>query len=236
MNKKMKKSVAALMVMGMTLSGAAGVYAGTNLQKISAYLDRQTTITVNGAAFTPTDSKGTKLAPINYQNMQYVPLRAFADALKVQVQFDAKTHTVTVGSKGEAPAGNTAGYSTVSYSKSQLQAIKAEFAKFQGFESAYAPMKMVQGDAFKQAAASDDGVSLLFTHMRVSVSPRDYSYEYDGTSVTLKNGLKGKWYTPSDTPMLTFKLDDRFVTLSSTDQSVSKTQLEEIAASVAKVK
>ncbi|MNY70957.1 hypothetical protein D3C86_2091970 [compost metagenome] len=71
--------------------------------------------------------------------------------------------------------------------------------------------------------------------MNVDISPRDYSYEYDGTTVKLSTGAAGKWYTPSDIPMLTFKLDDRYVTLSSPDKMLSKAQLEKVAASVAKL-
>ncbi|MNI65321.1 hypothetical protein D3C73_1208220 [compost metagenome] len=94
---------------------------------------------------------------------------------------------------------------------------------------------MISGDSFQSVNGGEDGVSFLFKHMRVNISPRDYSYDYDGTAVKLANGTSAKWYTPSDTPMLTFKLDDRYVTISSPDQSLSKAKLEKVAVNVAKL-
>lgn len=41
------------MVFGMAVTGSAGVYAGTNLQKISAYLNHSIGFQVNGADYTP---------------------------------------------------------------------------------------------------------------------------------------------------------------------------------------
>lgn len=231
MRKHMKKTVAALMVMGMTVSGAAGVYAGSNLQKITAHLDHGTTFQVNGAAFVPKDAKGGEIAPINYQNTEYLPVRALSEALKVSVTYNPQTHQVIIGS-AETPVADLA---AVTYSAEQIKQINGEFAKFEGFETAYAPTQMAAGDSLKTVAAGDDGVRFVFGHMAVSVSPKDYSFDYDGTSVKLANGATAKWYKPGDTEMLTFALDDRFVTLSSDDQSMSKTQLEKAAVSVAKL-
>ncbi|WP_335582726.1 hypothetical protein [Paenibacillus ihbetae] len=76
----------------------------------------------------------------------------------------------------------------------------------------------------------------MFEHMTVNISPRDYSYGYNSKPVTLSNGTKAKWYTPDDTAMLGFQLDDRFVTLSSPDHSLSPSQLEQIAVHVTKMK
>ena len=61
MMKNMKKSVATMMVLGMTLTGAAGVYAGTQLEKISAYLNHGISFNVDGTAYTPTDGNGKNL-------------------------------------------------------------------------------------------------------------------------------------------------------------------------------
>ena len=77
---------------------------------------------------------------------------------------------------------------------------------------------------------------MIFKHMTVNVSPRDYSSDYESREVKLANGVAAKWYTPSDTPMLGFQLDDRTVTLSSPDGSLSSRQIEQVAVSVAKLK
>lgn len=222
----------------MAISGSAGVFAGTNMQKISAYLNHSIGFKVNGSAYTPVDGNGKTLAPITYNDTTYLPVRALADALKVPVTFNASTNQVILGSgTGTTAPGNGSAITlaAVQYSAAQKGEITKAFANFQGFETAYAPTQMISGDAFQKVAGGEDGVSFLFNKMRVNVSPRDYSYDYDGTTVKLSNGTAAKWYTPSDTAMLTFALADRFVTISSPDQSLSKAQLEKVAVSVTKL-
>ena len=235
---KSKKMIIATMVFGMAITGSAGVYAGTNMQKISAYLNHSIGFTVNGSAYTPVDNNGKTLAPITYNDTTYLPVRALADALKVPVTFNASTNQVVLGSgSGTATPGNGSAITlaAVQYSAAQKEQITKAFAAYQGFETAYAPAQMISGDALQNVVGGDDGVSFLFNKMRVNVSPRDYSYDYDGTTVKLSNGTEAKWYTPSDTPMLTFKLADRFVTISSPDKALSKAQIEKVAVSVAKL-
>jgi hypothetical protein len=235
---KSKKMIIATMVFGMAVTGSAGIYAGTNMQKISAYLNHRIGFKVNGAAYTPADSNGKTLSPITYNDTTYLPVRALADALKVPVTFNASANQVILGSESATATpdnGSAITLAAVQYSVAQQEEITKAFANFEGFETAYAPAQMVSGDAFQKVAGGKDGVSFLFNKMRVNVSPRDYSYDYDGTTVKLSNGTEAKWYTPSDTAMLTFKLADRFVTISSPDKSLSKAQIEKVAVSVAKL-
>lgn len=231
MKNKTKTAVLAMMALGMTVTGAAGVYAGTKMEKITAYLNGDLALKVNGAAYVPKDANGHKLEPISYENSTYLPVRALADALHVPIVYDAKNKQILIGST----APQTSELAAVPYSSEQIQAIKKAFAGFDGFQTAYAPKQMTAGDAYQKAAGTDDGVNLIFAHMTVNVSPRDYSAGYDSTPVTLSNGVKAKWYTPGDTPMLGFQLDDRTVTISSPDGTLSKTQLEKVAVSVAKL-
>lgn len=228
---KSKKMIIATMVFGMAVTGSAGVYAGTNLQKISAYLNHNIGFTVNGAAYTPVDASGKTLAPITYNNTTYLPVRALADVLKVPVTFDASSKQVILGSTNSSVVTLAA----VPYNAAQKQEITKAFANFEGFETAYAPLQMISGDTFQKVGGGEDGVSFLFKHMRVVISPRDYSYTYDGTKVKLSNGTEGKWYTPDDLAMMTFEVADRYVTLSSPDHSLSKAQLEKVAVSVAEL-
>lgn len=235
---KSKKIIIATMVFGMAVTGSAGVYAGTHLQKISAYLNHSIGFQINGAAYKPVDGNGTTLAPITYNNTTYLPVRALADALDLPVTFNASANQVILGSGAETTApdsGSTIALAAVSYSSAQKEQITQAFADYQGFETAYAPAQMISGDSFVSVGGGEDGVAFLFKHMRVTISPRDYSYDYNGTTVQLANGTSAKWYVPSDTPMLTFKLDDRYVTLSSPDQSLSKAKLEMVAVNVAKL-
>ncbi|YCI23171.1 copper amine oxidase N-terminal domain-containing protein [Paenibacillus sp. Z3-2] len=232
MKKNMKKSVATMMVLGMTLTGATGIFAGTQLEKISAYLNHGISFNVDGAAYTPTDGNGNKLAPITYNNSTYLPVRALADVLHVPVSYDGKKGQVMIGQATSNPSALT----NVTYSAVQKEAIQKAFAQFDGFTTAYAPQHMVAGDTFKSVGAGGDGVNFVFNRMNVTVSPKDYSFSYDGKTVKLPNGVSAKWYTPDQTDMLTFQLDDRYVTLSSPNNQLTHTQLEQIAVSVQKVK
>lgn len=242
---KSKKMIIAGMVFGMALTGAAGVYAGTNMEKISAYLNHGIGFKVNGAAFTPVDGNGKKLTAITYKDMNYLPVRALADALKVPVTYDAKSNQIIIGKTDgstSAPTGGTgtpssaAELTSITFSAAQKQEIEKAFASFKGFETAYAPAQMTKGDAFDKVVGSDDGVSFLFKHMRIVISPRDYSDGYTSQAVQLSNGVKAKWYSPtSDTELLGFKLNDRVVTISSPDKSLSKAQLEKVAVGVAQL-
>ncbi|GGA46326.1 stalk domain-containing protein [Paenibacillus physcomitrellae] len=238
MNKQVKRSVMALMVAGMTFSGAAGVYAGTHLQKITAYLNSNISFNLNGTTFVPKDANGNRLLPVVYQDTTYLPVRALSEALNAPVYYDSKTGVITIGSPADGP-GNTPVspdvWVKIAYTAAQTESISQAFAAFEGYETAYAPQQMLKGDLFRKAVQTDDGVNLVFDHMSVNVSPRDYSEGYMGTNVTLSNGLQGKWYTPGDRAMLTFKLDDRYVTVSSPDGKLSQAQLEQAAASVTKL-
>ncbi|MCL6605460.1 MAG: copper amine oxidase N-terminal domain-containing protein [Paenibacillus sp.] len=231
---KSKKIIIATMVFGMAITGAAGVYAGSSMEKINAFLNHSIGFTVNGSAYTPVDNKGNSLVPITYRDTTYLPVRALADVLKIPVTYNAATHQVVIGTGTNT--GPTSNLEAIEYSTAQKQAILTAFGNFQGFEKAYAPKQMVKGDAFQKVVASDDGVSFLFDHMRVVISPRDYSAGYASQEVQLSNGTKAKWYSPTaDNLMLGFSLDDRTVTISSPDKALSKAQMEKVAVSVAKL-
>ncbi|WP_438432794.1 hypothetical protein [Gorillibacterium sp. sgz500922] len=88
MTKRMKKSVFGVMALGMTVAGAGGVYAGSNLQKINAYLDNRIDVQVNGTHFVAEDEAGNPLAPITYNNRTYLPVRALSDALNVPIVYN----------------------------------------------------------------------------------------------------------------------------------------------------
>ncbi len=231
----MKKTLLATVVLGMTLSGAAGVYAGSNLEKINAYLNHGITFNVNGADQSLTDSNGKKLVPITYQNTTYLPVRAISNLAGIDVEFDAASQRIRL-EKEQNGENNGNEWTTINFSEAQIKAIKEAYAKFESFETAYAPQQMTKNDNYVKAAAGGDGVNLIFKHMTVNVSPRDYSTGYESKEVKLSNGITAKWYTPSETPMLGFQLDDRTVTISSPDGSLSNSQMEQVAVSVAKLK
>jgi hypothetical protein len=188
----------------------------------------------NGTTYTPVANKGKVIAPITYNNTTYLPVRAVADALKVLVTFDSVNNQVVLGT-GSIVETIKDSLTPIQFNTSQKTDIINAFANFQGFETVYAPTQMINGDVFEKVVSSDDGVSFLFKHMKVSISPRDYSYEYKGDTVKLSNGTEAKWYSPSsDSLFLTYKLADRHVTISSPNKTMSKAHLEKVALHVLK--
>lgn len=94
-------------VVGMALTGSAGVYAGTNLESIKASLNHSLGIEVNGSAYTPT-ANGKTLAPISYQGTTYLPVRSIGEALNTSVSFDATNNKVIIGdSKSSTSTGTS---------------------------------------------------------------------------------------------------------------------------------
>ncbi|MEJ8303263.1 stalk domain-containing protein [Saccharibacillus sacchari] len=237
---KSKKWIAAAMVAGMTLSASVGAYAASNVESIKAQLNHELGFVVNGQAYTPKDAAGKSLDPIVYNNTTYLPVRALGEALNVPVTYDAAGKKVVVGTQSAGnhsgtPTGQTqSGLTAITYTAAQKAAAKQAFAAFEGFETAYAPMQAATGDTFRSVGAGGDSVTYVFDNMKVAIAPRDDSFGYDFTPVTLSNGVKGNWYKPSDRDMLTFPVGDRFVTIWSDNGSLSKAQIQAVAVHVEK--
>ncbi|MDO7907731.1 hypothetical protein Q5741_15070 [Paenibacillus sp. JX-17] len=146
------------------------------------------------------------------------------------------SNSVTTSAKDPATTSQKLNFSLsdVPYTPAQYKQIVKAFAAFKGFETPYVPSRMITGDAFQKVGVGGDSVTFIFKYMRVSISPRDDSYSYKGTIVTLpnSNSVKGKWYKVNGTDMLTFPLKDRFVTIYAPYHSLSKTKLEHVAVDV----
>ncbi|MFS0858018.1 MULTISPECIES: stalk domain-containing protein [Paenibacillus] len=129
---KNKKWILTAGVFGMVLTGSAGVYAGTQLETIKAYLNHGLGIEVNGQKFTPTGDQGKKLAPITYQGSTYLPIRSIADALNTEITYDSKTDKVSISStsssSGSSSTSNSGSTSTTSTDKNkQAESVKAKY-------------------------------------------------------------------------------------------------------------
>ncbi|UOK64624.1 copper amine oxidase N-terminal domain-containing protein [Paenibacillus sp. OVF10] len=128
---KSKKWLIAAGVFGMVLTGSAGVYAGTQLETIKAYLNHGLAIEVNGQKFTPTGDQGKKLAPITYQGSTYLPVRSIADALKTEVKYDSQNNKVSIGSSsssgGSTSTGNSGSTSPSTGTNSQAAGVKSKY-------------------------------------------------------------------------------------------------------------
>ncbi|MGV2967677.1 stalk domain-containing protein [Paenibacillus sp. FSL L8-0435] len=128
---KSKKWLIAAGVFGMVLTGSAGVYAGTQLETIKAYLNHGLAIEVNGHKFTPTGDQGKKLAPITYQGSTYLPVRSIADALKTEVKYDSQNNKVSIGSSsssgGSTSTGNSGSTSPSTGTNTQASGVKSKY-------------------------------------------------------------------------------------------------------------
>lgn len=128
---KNKKWLIAAGVFGMVLTGSAGVYAGTQLETIKAYLNHGLALEVNGQKFTPTGDQGKKLAPITYQGSTYLPVRSVAEALNTEVKYDAKNNKVSIGSSsssgGSASSGGGESTSPTTSTNTQASGVKSKY-------------------------------------------------------------------------------------------------------------
>lgn len=253
--KTTKKWVAAAMTAGLVMTGSAGVYAGTQLEAIKAYMNHGIKIEVDGKAYTPTGANGKELAPITYNGSTYLPVRSLADALDVPVNYNASQGKVSVGNgssstgsgsnSGSTPVtGNTSSVKAVSYTASQIQQMKEARSGFgvPSFATPYAPTKIGSQDQFVKVAAADgaDSVNLLYKHMIVSAAARDNSggdFGTGGTKVQLSNGAAGTYYasTATETASLAFELDGNYFTIRALDGLLTKEQLVAVAGSVSKL-
>ncbi len=242
---KTKKWVAAAMTVGMVMTGSAGVYAGTQLEAIKAYMNHGIKIEVDGKAYTPKGANGAELAPITYNGSTYLPVRSLADALDVPVNYNASQGKVSIGN-GSSSTGNTSNSSVkaVSYTAAQIQQMKEARSGFgvPSFTTPYAPTKIGSQDQFVKVAAADgaDSVNLLYKHMIVSAAARDNSggdFGNGGTKVQLANGAAGTYYAPTatETASLAFELDGNYFTLRALDGLLTKEQLVAVAGSVSKL-
>ena len=96
-----KKWIIATVIAGLTVSGSAGVYAGTKLQQIKAYLNHSLGIVVDGTPYALKDGNGKTLTPITYEGLTYLPVRSVADALEIPITYDAANYKVRIGSNLE---------------------------------------------------------------------------------------------------------------------------------------
>ena len=94
----MKKSfkVISLMILIVAVF-SVGVFAGSNMQAITAYLNYGITVEYNDVDQVMSDANGTRVYPITYNGTTYLPVRAVANMLGVKVDWDGGTNHVLLG-------------------------------------------------------------------------------------------------------------------------------------------
>lgn len=95
---KRKKSISILaLALIMASCFALGASASSGLQEISAYLNSNITVKMDGETQTFLDAKGNRVYPITYQGSTYLPVRAVAGLVGLDVNWDQTTQTVLLG-------------------------------------------------------------------------------------------------------------------------------------------
>lgn len=111
-----KKTAAAFITLAMLGCLGTGVYAGSNLQEIKAYLNPGIKFKVDGQPVQLKNGSGAVIAPISYNNTTYLPVRSVSDLLGVTVKFDGKTNTIQLGEQTEG-ASIAAGFDSSYHTK-----------------------------------------------------------------------------------------------------------------------
>ncbi len=89
-------SIAAVMLLSI------GVYAGSNTQKITAYLNKGLTLEVDGEVLKPTEDDGSRLYPIVYNGRTYVPAKVVANALGASVDYNSAGNGTVIITSGNS--------------------------------------------------------------------------------------------------------------------------------------
>ncbi|WP_458120563.1 stalk domain-containing protein [Paenibacillus sp. Z6-24] len=106
----MKKGIASLLVGSALLIGTGtGALAATNMEEVTAYLNDQIKVEVDGNPATLQTANGKAVTPLTYNGTTYLPIRATAELMGANVVYNAATSTVQL----TTTTGNTyAGTST----------------------------------------------------------------------------------------------------------------------------
>lgn len=184
------------------VSMSIGAIAATNLEEISAYLNKGIKIKLDGKDWTPRDTDGTILYPITYDGTTYLPVRAAGEAVGKKVGWDPDTQTVLLGEAQPTPApvgtsrSNPAPVGTkVSYDKKDI---------IDDYSGTISVDEVIRGDeAWKQIQASNmfnsapkAGYEYILAKITVSVAANkkaDAKVHFSSFSLTLVSS-EGKDY------------------------------------------
>lgn len=96
MKKRLQGLIAGVLIGAMLTSGV--VFAKQASETISVIYDN-IKILIDGKEYQPTDVNGNLVEPFIYNGTTYLPVRAIANAFDKEVDWEAQTNTVTLGSK-----------------------------------------------------------------------------------------------------------------------------------------
>ena len=96
MKKRLQGLIAGMLIGAMLTSGV--VFAKQASETINVVYDN-IKILIDGKEYQPTDANGNVVEPFIYNGTTYLPVRAIATAFDKEVDWEAQTSTVTLGSK-----------------------------------------------------------------------------------------------------------------------------------------
>lgn len=96
---KKKWILITLFVAAMVCNSVGSAYAATNLVPIKAFFNKGVSFVLNGELWTPRDPAGKELSAIVYNDSNYLPVRALAEALKIPVDYDSAEKKIYIGGK-----------------------------------------------------------------------------------------------------------------------------------------
>ena len=96
MKKRLQKLIAGVLVGAVVIGGAS--FAKQSSESINVTYDN-IKILIDGKEYKPTDANGKAVEPFIYNGTTYLPVRAIANAFDKDVDWEAQTSTVTLGSK-----------------------------------------------------------------------------------------------------------------------------------------
>ncbi|MGF7036060.1 hypothetical protein J2T17_007111 [Paenibacillus mucilaginosus] len=89
------KKLLAICVSGVFAMGiSTGVMAETVLKEVTAYLNSEIKMKINGKPFLPVNEDGQQLSPLIYEGSSYLPVRALGEAFGKSVAWDESTKVI----------------------------------------------------------------------------------------------------------------------------------------------
>lgn len=105
------KIVSLILAIFLVFSLSANVMGANGLIEIQAYLNNGIKVVVKGELFESVDpADGSKYIPVTYKGRTYLPLRAIAEAVGLEVTWDGPNNTAIIGDVGGEIAKDTISY------------------------------------------------------------------------------------------------------------------------------
>ena len=93
----LKRVITSILILFLTLMLTIGAVAVTNLDVISAYINRAVIVEYQGNPQQMYDVLGNEVYPIIYEGTTYLPIRAIAGLFEVNVEWDDDSKIITLG-------------------------------------------------------------------------------------------------------------------------------------------